>query len=206
MSLRLDDLPTLEGSGRLGRRPSEESAVRDAYSPDLAQSDRGLGRLSLDLGSGLAEALQEQAFPSGQQLAALQGGVGFGGPSYTQYLDCAGYVYGGTCEEACFGFAPHHMDPFYCATCDEQAADPVNNPAYNWHYVGSRGSLQYKDREPDVCKGRDAWKWKVGPCGDCAENAVFRCHDGYKKYPSNTTWDPTICQGLVSCDNRLTPC
>jgi hypothetical protein len=61
------------------------------------------------------------------------------------------------------------------------------------------------DREPDVCAGRDAWKWSVGPCGECSESAVFRCHDGFKQY-SDGTLDPTICQGIVSCDNRLTLC
>jgi hypothetical protein len=122
------------------------------------------------------------------------------------YLDCGPYNYDATCEEACFGFAPHQMDPYYCATCDEQAADPVNNPAWNWHFVGSRGSLQYMDREPDVCAGRDAWKWTIeGTCGDCLESTVFRCHDGYKRY-SDGTVEPTICQGLISCDNTLMLC
>jgi hypothetical protein len=122
------------------------------------------------------------------------------------YADCGPYNYNATCEEACFGFAPHQMDPFYCATCAEQSADPVNNPSYNWHFVGTRGSLQYMDREPDVCAGKDAWKWKIeGRCGNCRESAVFRCHDGFKRHPDNTL-EPTICQGLVSCDNELTPC
>jgi hypothetical protein len=99
------------------------------------------------------------------------------------------------------------MDPFYCATCAEQQADPINNPAWNWHFVGSRGSLQYMDREPDVCAGKDAWKWKIeGRCGNCQQSAVFRCHDGYKKYPNAAAWDATICQGLISCDNNLTLC
>ena len=44
-----------------------------------------------------------------------------------------------------FAFAPEHMDNFYCATCAEQQADPTNNPAFNLHFVGSRGSIQYMD-------------------------------------------------------------
>jgi hypothetical protein len=122
------------------------------------------------------------------------------------YLDCGPYNYNATCNEACFGFAPHHMDPWYCASCSEQAADPTNNPSFNWHFVGARGSILYMDREPDVCAGRDAWKWDVGPCGNCAQAATFRCHDGWKKYPENNYWDPTICQGLVVCDQQLNLC
>ena len=94
-----------------------------------------------------SELLRERLYPRPEQLEALGAPAG---PSYTTYGDCGPFDYDATCEEACFGFAPQQMDPWYCATCDEQAADPVNNPAWNWHFVGSRGSLQYMDREPDV--------------------------------------------------------
>jgi hypothetical protein len=163
-----------------------------------------LESISVPLVLDLVNRFQRDSFPRSADLSALQARAA--GPDYATYFDCAGYDYGATCNEARFGFAAHHMDPFYRATCDEQAADPTNNPAYNWHFVGSRGQIQYMDREPDVCAGRDAWKWKVGACGDCQESAVFRCHDGYKKYPDNNYWDPTICQGLVACDDQLTPC
>jgi hypothetical protein len=204
MSLDIDDLPVVETLGKLGRRAPADSPVSDAYRMYRPIDETRFGSLGLSLGFQVARLLQERVFPSGTQLAELYDAAA--GPSYTMFLDCGGYDYNATCDEACFGFAPHHMDPFYCATCDEQAADPVNNPSYNWHFVGSRGSIQYMDREPDVCNGRDAWKWKVGACNDCAESAVFRCHDGYKKYPGRSYWDATICQGLVSCDGRLTPC
>jgi hypothetical protein len=142
-------------------------------------------------------------FPSMAALQPLSGSIG---PSYTTHFDCLGQNLPGDCDEACFGFAPHHMDPFYCATCDEQAADPVNNPSWNWHFVGSRGSIQYIDREPDVCFGKDAWKWDVGACNNCNSSAIYRCHDGWKKYPNSNTWDPTICAGLISCDGSLNLC
>ena len=199
MSTSIDDLPVIEHAGRLGRRI--DSPVADAYrmpsSPiaDLV-SAVGINRMLENTG-----ILQSGLLPKAAQLSARRAG-----PSYTMYTDCGPYNYDATCNEACFGFAPHHMDPFYCASCAEQASDPVNNPAYNWHYVGSRGSLQYMDMEPDACAGRDAWKWDVGACGNCAESAVFRCHDGFKKYPANNYWDPTICQGIVACDQRLTLC
>jgi hypothetical protein len=162
-----------------------------------------LESISVPLVLDLVNRFQRDSFPRSADLSALQARAA--GPDYATYFDCVGYDYGATCNEACFGFAAHHVDPFYRATCDEQAADPTNNPAYNWHFVGSRGQIQYMDREPDVCAGRDAWTWKVGACGDCQESAVFRCHDGYKKYPDNNYWDPTICQGLVACDDQLTP-
>ena len=69
-----------------------------------------------------------------------------------------------------------------------------------------RGSLEYGDVEPDICSGRDAWKWSVeGSCGNCQEVSVFRCHDGYKRY-TDGTMDYTICEGLISCDGQLNLC
>jgi hypothetical protein len=201
MTFVIDDLPTIEDQLRRGRSRSVDTQVADAYQMRSASLDV-VGIVGVSRALDLAERMQQRVFP-GAALSALQAAAS---PSYTMYQDCGPYNYNATCDEACFGFAPHHMDPFYCATCAEQAADPVNNPVYNWHFVGSRGSLLYMDREPDVCAGRDAWKWKVGPCGRCTQSAVFRCHDGWKKYPNSSSWDPTICQGMVACDDRLTPC
>lgn len=206
MSVDPFDLPTIEGAGRLGRRPAADAEIIDAYRnhPSAAISHLEEARLiGVTLGMEAVRVLQERLFPGAGTGVTFRGGAA---PQYTTYSDCAGYNYDGTCNEACFGFAPHHMDPFYCATCDEQDADPVNNPAWNWHFQGSRGQIQYMDREPDVCAGRDAWKWTVGACGDCNESAIFRCHDGFKKYPNSQTWDSTICQGLISCDGKLTLC
>lgn len=204
MSFEIDDIPAIESAGRLRRRPSADSSVAEAYPAHPTRERNVLESISVPLVLDLVNRFQRDSFPRSADLSALQARAA--DPDYSTYFDCAGYDYGATCNEACFGFAAHHMDPFYCATCDEQAADPTNNPAYNWHFVGSRGQIQYMDREPDVCAGRDAWKWTVGACGDCQESAVFRCHDGYKKYPDNNYWDPTICQGLVACDGQLTPC
>ncbi len=203
MILEMDDLPVVESAGRLGRRPSPDTPVADAYSGVRREDSAFLTSAALALGPRAVALLRGGTLPPADQLRALHAHEG---PHYSMYTDCGPYDYNATCEEACFGFAPHQMDPFYCATCDEQNADPVNNPAYNWHFVGSRGSIQYMDREPDVCAGKDAWKWKIdGRCGNCQESAVFRCHDGFKRYSDNT-FEPTICQGLVSCDNKLTPC
>jgi hypothetical protein len=207
----MEDIPSIESLGRRGRRASPDSPFADGYPTTESAAPDVSGLFGISLGLQLAGRLQRRLFPTANLLAALQGVRAPGrAPSYSTYFDCGGVDYNGTCNEACYGFAPHHMDPFYCATCDEQAADPANNPAYNWHFVGSRGTLQYIDREPDVCPGpsgsKDAWKWKVGACGNCQQSAVFRCHDGYKKYPDSASWSPTICQGLVSCDDRLTTC
>jgi hypothetical protein len=201
VSISIDELPTIENAGRLGRRV--DSPVADAYRlPSNPVADL-VGAVGIAKVLEFGGVLQQKLLPRAAQLAELRVAAG---PSYSQHFDCGGFFYEGTCDEACFGFAPHHMDPFYCATCPEQAADPVNNPSYNWHFVGSRGQIQYMDREPDVCAGHDAWKWDVGPCGSCAQAATFRCHDGWKKYPDNNYWDPTICQGLVVCDQQLTVC
>ena len=204
MSIEMDDLPVIETLGRLGRRSGADAGVADAYAIYRPETGYRLSSAVLALGLASVDQLKNKMFPTAAQLSELQRLLQ-GGGSYTMYLDCGPYSYGGTCNEACFGFPAHLMDPFYCATCEEQAADPTNNPSYNWHFVGTRGSIQYMDREPDVCAGRDAWKWSVGACGSCSQDAVFRCHDGWKKY-SNNTVDPTICQGLVSCDNTLTLC
>ena len=216
MTVDMDDLPVVETLGSLGRRPGTDSAVADAYSTVRRDDHPFLSSLAFSLGTSVVGLLHDRVFPSPMRLRAAgaqaqglwwHGGAPHAGPSYSTYGDCGPYHYNGVCEEACFGFAAHHMDPFYCATCAEQQADPVNNPAWNWHFVGSRGQFLYMDREPDVCAGKDAWKWKVeGPCGNCQTSSIFRCHDGYKKYPDSEVWDPTICQGLISCDDRLTTC
>lgn len=205
MKLTMEDIPVIETVGRLGRRSGADAVIADAYPLYRPETGTRLSSAVLALGLDAVTLLQEKLHPNGRQLSEMQRLL-YGGGSYTMYLDCGGYNYNATCDEACFGFPAHLMDPFYCATCAEQAADPTNNPSYNWHFVGTRGSIQYMDREPDVCAGRDAWKWTFEEgCGNCADQAVFRCHDGFKRY-SNGTLDPTICQGLVSCDNRLTLC
>ena len=201
MSFSIEDIPTIEGAGRRGRRA--DAPVAEAYQAFPTRASNVVGALGVSIGLQVASLAQTRAFPSGIQLSALQAEAGAG---YTTHYDCGGFDYNGTCNEACFGFEPHHIDPYYCATCAEQAADPTNNPSYNWHFTGSRGNILYMDMEPDACNGKDAWKWKVGACGNCSTSAVYRCHDGYKKYPNTTNWDPTICQGLVACNDQLTPC
>jgi hypothetical protein len=212
MSVDIEEIPTIESAIKVGRRSAAGSQVAEAY-PLHPQQDPGniLETAGGTAGLQLIKSFQALAFPSAADILISQRAFGVGpsgpGPSYTFHNDCQGYDYNGPCNEACYGFAPDHMDPFFCATCAEQKADPTNNPAYNWHFVGSRGQIQYKDREPDVCWGKDAWKWTVqGDCGNCHQSSVFRCHDGYKKLPDKNYWEPTICQGLVSCDNKLTPC
>jgi len=205
MSFDLNEIPVIDTAGRLGRSPAEDSAIADAYRSIRPPLVGMAGAAGLALGLQGLHLLQRKAFPSPRDIIAF--GHAGAAPSYTTYSDCTVFAgYGGTCEEPCFGFADHHMDPFYCATCAEQAADPSHNPAYFWHFTGSRGSIQYKDNPYQPCNGRDAWKWTVGACGECRESAIFRCHDGYKKYPDNTSWDPTICEGLISCDGKLKTC
>lgn len=205
MSFDIDELPIIENARKLGRRVSGDSLVADLYPAVQEPGNNFLETMGATAALQLVSRFQQQVTPAAFQFSTLQA-MAPSAASYTMYGDCTIYAgYGGTCNEACFGFAPHHMDPVYCASCAEQAADPANNPSYNWHFVGSRGGLRLWDREPDVCNGRDAWKWKVGACGNCSTSAVFRCHDGYKKYADGTI-APTICQGLVSCNDQLTPC
>ena len=127
MSTSIDEIPTIEDAGRLGRRHSADPAVADAYSMPMRPASGLLTSLGIAKALELTTTVQQQLFPSAQQLASLQAAP----PSYTMYQDCGPYDYDATCNEACFGFAPHHMDPYYCATCPEQAADPKNNPSYN---------------------------------------------------------------------------
>ena len=202
MSIEFDDLPTVESAGRFGRRTGPGTAVAEAYAirPEAGME---LTSLHFSLGAEAMNLLQKKIFPSSTQLAALAAPTA--GPSYTTYSDCGPFHYGGGCNNPCFGYAPDHMAAWYCATCAEQAADPTNNPPWNWHFTGSRGQIQYMDNPSNPCAGRDAWKWKVGACGSCHTSAVFRCHDGYKKV-QNGPWEPTICEGLISCDGSLTHC
>ena len=167
MSIEIDDLPVVETAGKRGRRMAAESVVADAYRTDRLARGPALGSAVLSLGLRAAGLVQSKTPFSSRELTAVLS-PSYAGASYTTHYDCAGYPYNGVCDEACFGFAAHMMDPFYCATCAEQAADPANNPSYNWHFVGTRGSIQYMDREPDVCAGRDAWKWQINSaCRGC---------------------------------------
>ena len=205
MSFQIEDLPTLDAAGRLGRHLPAGSALADAYHeasrPSIATQVASLG---VALGIDAVRVLQERFLPNREDLVAFH--QGRSGPSYTTWPDCA-YPDTDGCEDPCYGFEPHHRDTFYCATCAEQAADPVNNPPWNWHFTGSRGSIQYMDREPDVCAGRDAWKWKIdGACRGCEQNIVFRCHDGWKKYEPDGPLTATICEGIIACDDQLTLC
>jgi hypothetical protein len=204
MSLELDDLPRIDSAGRLGRRAGTDTAVADAYGSYRPEGGIQLSSLHFSLGEEATNFLQDRIFPSSAKLAALAAPP-MAGPNYTTYSDCGGFHYGGQCNNPCFGYAPDHMAAWYCATCAEQAADPSHNPPWNWHFTGSRGQIQYMDQPSNPCNGRDAWKWKVGACGTCQQSAIFRCHDGYKKV-QNGAWEPTICEGLISCDNNLTHC
>lgn len=206
MAFRIEDLPALDSAGRLGRHLPDDSALAEAFHdvtpPSIATQVASLG---VALGINAMRALQERFLPGDEELVLLHHGGP--APTYSTWPDCTIYPDTDGCAEPCFGFEPHHMDTFYCATCDEQAADPTHNPAWNWHFTGTRGSIQYMDREPDVCNGRDAWKWKIeGACRQCDQNIVFRCHDGWKKYEADGPLTPTICEGIISCDNELTLC
>ena len=200
MDIRLEDLPTLEGAGRFGRQNAANAAVTAAYAAPAART--GISSGSVAFGLRAVNLLRDRLYIGAKDIAE------YGAPavSYETYYDCAGYQYNGPCGSPCFGFEDHHMDPFYCGTCAEQAADPANNPPWFWHFVGMRGATTYKDMEVNACQGKDAWKWDVGACGSCGESAVYRCHDGWKKYPNSNTWDPTICEALVSCDGKFRSC
>jgi|GEM_PF-4383699 len=205
MSFHIDDLPILDSSGSLGRRLPEDSrlvgAYRDERQPSLATQVASMG---VALGFDTLRTLQERFLTGPGDMTALSHGGG--APSYTFWAGCE-YPDTDGCNEPCFGFPPDQMATWYCATCDEQAADPIHNPSWNWHFVGNRGTLEYMDREPDVCAGRDAWKWKIdSACRNCEENIVFRCHDGWKRYEPDGPLTPTICEGIISCDDQLTLC
>ena len=208
MSFRIDDLPSVESAGNLGRRAEPEltETYNDASGPSIVTQVASLGAV---VGIDAVRVLQERFMPSTTALAAVHlrsGGAGTA-PSYSIWPDCTIYPDTDGCNEPCWGFPPDQMSTLYCATCVEQEADPVNNPVWNWHYSGMRGSLELMDREPDVCNGRDAWKWKIdGACRDCSETITFRCHDGWKRYEPGGPLTPTICEGIIACDGELTLC
>ena len=199
--MNFNDIPPIETAGRLGRAPEDDSQVASAYPAFRPAIFSASGPASLALGFRALRMLDRRIVPPESGIVAM----GASAVSYTTYSDCTVFNYDATCSEPCFGFEPHHMDSFYCATCAEQAADPSNNPPWFWHFTGSRGATQYKDAGTP-CNGRDAWKWDVGACGSCSSSALYRCHDGYKKYPDAASWDPTICEGLISCDGTLKTC
>ncbi len=206
MSFRIEDLPTLDSSGRLGRHLPAGSALADAYhDPSRPSIATQVASLGVALGMDAVRALQQRFVPSDRDLVLFHHGGA--APSYTTWPDCN--IFGDTdgCADPCTGFEPHHRDTFYCATCAEQAADPAHNPPWNWHFTGHRGGIEYMDRLDDPCNGRDAWKWRIdSACRGCNESIVFRCHDGWKKYDPNGPLTPTICEGIIACDGQLTLC
>jgi hypothetical protein len=206
MTFHLDELPLVESSGRLGRHLPADSPLVNAYQDDVSRPSLAtqVASLGVALGFDTVRVLQERFLPDRGDLVALSHGGA--APSYSTWPSCE-YPDTDGCNEPCFGFPAGQMDTFYCATCAEQAADPNHNPPWNWHFTGMRGSIEYMDREPDVCAGRDAWKWKIeGACRNCNENIVFRCHDGWKRYEPGGPLTPTICEGIISCDDQLTLC
>lgn len=202
-TLKFNEIPVMNQS----RRRRRSTAVSKAHDAMFAMAERGIAHLASRRAFRLPAALTVLM----SQLMPMQiSGPWTAGFPWDQFYDCGGYQYTGDCGRPCFGFEPHHMDPFYCATCDEAATVPNNYHA--WHYIGSRGSIQYMDSGSDPCRpggqpGRDAWKWTInGACGNCNDSSTYRCHDGYKKYPASASWDPTICEGLVICDGELIEC
>lgn len=206
MSFHIEDLPAVEAAGPLGRSLPSGSPLLDAYhdasKPSVATQVASLG---VALGLDAVRALQDRLLPTRGDLVAMSHGGA--APSYSTWPDCT--IYGATdgCNAPCVGFPLDQMATWYCATCAEQAADPTHNPPWNWHFTGSRGSIQYGDLANNICNTRDAWKWTIqGACRGCSERIVFRCHDGWKKYDPNGPITPTICEGVISCDNQLTLC
>lgn len=204
MSFRIEDLPVIDNAGRLGRPASPElaAAYHDASTPTLATQVASLGAA---LGIDAVRTLQERFLPGPGELSAMHHGGA--APSYMAWPDCAGYDDTDGCNAPCIGFPLDQMSTWYCASCAEQAAEPTANPAWNWHYTGHRGSIEYGDYPTNICNGRDAWKWRIdSPCRGCDENITFRCHDGYKKYDPSGPMTPTICEGIIACDDQLTLC
>lgn len=129
---------------------------------------------------------------------------------YGNDRDNNGWREPGTCtDDVCVGASDELMGPDFCTQCSERGDEsPIQ-----WHFRGRRGDYTYGDWSGGICDpgrfpyvgGRDAWRWAVSSCGDCAP-AVFRCHDGYKRYPSGAT-ELTICQALVACNgDKYQPC
>jgi hypothetical protein len=207
MSFRLADLPVLEQSGRRGRQadPALAEAYRDTSTPSVAEQVTALGAA---LGLDAVRVLQQRFMPGGGEVAAAHHGGP--APSYTTWTDCAGHNDTNGCDAPCIGFPLDQMATWYCASCDEQAADPTHNPAWNWHFTGTRGSITYGDYTPNICGTagkRDAWKWSIqSACRQCDDNITFRCHDGWKKYDPNGPLTPTICEGIIACDGQLNLC
>src|SRR5688500_2038830 len=119
MSFDIEDIPDIESAGKLGRRPHADSRVAEAYPLHPTGPGDIFANIPVPAALRIVDRLQARAFPSGTERAEFGApNVPFGG-NYTTHGDCGGFNYNATCNEACFGFAAHHMDPFYCGTCAE---------------------------------------------------------------------------------------
>ena len=94
MSTSIDEIPTIEDAGRLGRRHSANPAVAEAYTMPTHPASGLLTSMGIAKGLELATTLQRKLFPNAEQLASLQAA----GPSYTTYFDCGPYNYDATCN------------------------------------------------------------------------------------------------------------
>ena len=119
-----------------------------------------------------------------------------------------GYFEPGACTDtACVGVSHEHMGAWLCTQCNEQS----DQSPLGWHFRGARDQYKYGDLSPSDCDPdqrqgtRDAWRWAVSSCAGCAP-AMFRCHDGYKRYPDGSS-DYTVCQAMIGCnDAPYSPC
>jgi len=112
-------------------------------------------------------------------------------------------------DDTCVGVSDDMMGASFCTQCSERSSQTT----IGWHFRGTRGGYTFGDLSPNICNpntspyvgSRDAWRWAVASCGSCAP-AVFRCHDGYKRYPDGSA-NKSICQALVGCNgNAYQPC
>ena len=109
MAFRIEDLPTLDNAGRLGRHLPADSALADAYHdatrPTVATQVASLGAA---LGMSAVRMLQDRFVRSDEDLRLMSHGGA--APSYTTWPDCTIYPDTDGCAEPCYGFEPHHMD------------------------------------------------------------------------------------------------
>ena len=113
--MNLREIPTIESAGRLGRRPDPESALQDAYAAERVLAADPIGSMALGAALGSAELLRDRVFPSATQLADMQRAAA--AAAYTYHSSCYNN-YSGPCDSPCYGFPPHQMSSWYCATCD----------------------------------------------------------------------------------------
>lgn len=156
-------------------------AERHRYAEPPTRRGFLAGVLAVGVGAGVAAL---GVFPKARAALADPAPGQYG---YRIYTACPPYAAGHQCEPGC---GPSQV---LADTCEP------SGQYYGW--FKNRPAEGYRLRPGACWAGFDGWTWGYnGPCGNCGQHTLYRCHDGYKAIGGG--WYPKICRKVIECDGR----